>query len=333
MKWELRPPQSGDMIRVDFYGFYHYGIYVSDDEIIQFGNHPSLNAGKEECDIKVLATDAGTFCCGGFLQTAVLDKKEQKARRTAERTVEYARSKIGEGGYSLTDNNCEHFAYLCVFDKAKSTQTEEVKRAIRILPLLNVFVAEIPKNGEVGECYPPERNAEIRCCQSKDAAIEKFYVWKLLRYALSKTFNKNMEDIRFEKTPYGKWKCSYCEFSLSHSDGAVAVAVSWRNVGVDIELKRDMREGIEEKMLSASEIKEFNSVPTIEKNDFLLKKWTQKESVFKTMNKSGFVIKDVVCKNVSTEQVTVGGKEYYLSVASPDLKKLRIFLNIDLYTV
>jgi len=66
MKWDFIQPESGDILRVSFGNFYHYGIYVSDEEVIQFGLSPALNVGLKEADIKVLSSDIDTFLKDGF---------------------------------------------------------------------------------------------------------------------------------------------------------------------------------------------------------------------------------------------------------------------------
>ena len=45
---------------------------------------------------------------------------------SSRETVERARSKIGQKGYSLVNNNCEHFALWCKTGIAMSSQVEEV---------------------------------------------------------------------------------------------------------------------------------------------------------------------------------------------------------------
>ena len=37
MKWQLTQPVAGDMIRVKLGSIYHYGVFVSEEEVIQFG--------------------------------------------------------------------------------------------------------------------------------------------------------------------------------------------------------------------------------------------------------------------------------------------------------
>jgi len=40
MNWTFREVKSGDIIRIQLGPIYHYGIYVSDEEIIQFDRFP-----------------------------------------------------------------------------------------------------------------------------------------------------------------------------------------------------------------------------------------------------------------------------------------------------
>ncbi len=330
MKWEFLQPKRGDIVRVSFGNFYHYGIYVDDTEVIQFGLSPSLNVGLKEADIKVLSSDVETFLNGGFLEVGVLDKKEQKSRLSVEETVTRARARIGEGGYHLLYNNCEHFVNSCVFNKASCSATDDVRKKILAIPVLSVYTACIPTDAKLGNLFPKERDLEVRSCANEEVRKEKYYVWKLLEHALYHTFGKKMEKLVFSKTSNGKWGCDGFEFSLSHSNGAVAVAVSRREVGVDIERKREIMNGISSKMLSKREMEEYNRVLDNEKNDWLLQKWTQKESVFKRTAVKGLAIKDLEIKDVRTLDVKVGGGEYYLSVCSVWCDKIRLFENVDL---
>ena len=330
MKWDFIQPNLGDMIRVSFGNFHHYGIYVSDDEVIQFGLSPALNVGLKEEDIKVLSSNIDTFLNGGFLQVAVLDKKEEKSRLKAEETVKRARARMGEGGYHILYNNCEHFASSCVFNKASCSETDDVRSKILAIPVLSVFTASIPNDGKMDDLIPKERNEEIRSCTNETVKKEKYYVWKLLEYALERTFGKKMKKLVFNKTYCGKWECEGYEFSLSHSSGAVAVAVSRRKVGVDIELKKPLKFNLADKILSSSEYAEFNAVEEQERNDWLLKKWTQKESAFKRFGLPVRSIKDVETKDVKTMEIRVGDSEYYLSVCSEWVDKVRLIENVEL---
>ena len=50
MKWLPGECRPGDMIRVRLGSIYHYGIFVSEDEIVQFGPPP---VGAREPDDKI----------------------------------------------------------------------------------------------------------------------------------------------------------------------------------------------------------------------------------------------------------------------------------------
>ena len=66
MKWLLTEPRYGDMIRVKSGTVYHYGVYVSDDEVIQFGLAPAARPALKDSEVEVLSTDIDTFLSGQF---------------------------------------------------------------------------------------------------------------------------------------------------------------------------------------------------------------------------------------------------------------------------
>ena len=120
MKWMPTDAQSGDMVRIQIGTLFHYGVFVSEDEVIQFGWPPVPEYADRNEDIAVCAVDIDAFSCGRIVEVAVLDRKERKTRIPPEQTVKTARARIGTGGYNMIHNNCEHFAYECVFGEKKS---------------------------------------------------------------------------------------------------------------------------------------------------------------------------------------------------------------------
>ena len=128
MKWAYRECQFGDIIRVKLGSVYHYGIFASEDEVIAFGLPPTAENLKNQQDIKVLATDIDVFSCGNLVEAAQLSLKEKLRRASPEKTIAAARARIGEGGYNLIHNNCEHFVNEIVFGEKISEQEREVRR-------------------------------------------------------------------------------------------------------------------------------------------------------------------------------------------------------------
>ena len=118
MDWTVDSPKRGDIIRTKVSFYYHYGIFVSEAEVIQFGLPDALQ--KNAKDIVVIVSDVDTFLNGGELETAKPTKDEVKKIRPREQIVEIARGRIGEGGYDILHNNCEHFVNECAFGKSTS---------------------------------------------------------------------------------------------------------------------------------------------------------------------------------------------------------------------
>lgn len=131
MKWSPSECKAGDMIRIPIGAFYHIGIFVSENEVIQFGLPPVPENRTDNSNIEVLATDIDTFSCGRIVEVAKLDFKEKLKRFKPQKTVEIARSRIGERGYNIIHNNCEHFAYECVFGVKYCSQEDELRKKWR----------------------------------------------------------------------------------------------------------------------------------------------------------------------------------------------------------
>jgi hypothetical protein len=106
--------QPGDHIYVRRRtGYTHHGIFVSVDEVIHFaGTTGQLKQGAAIC---VCTLD--DFASGGRVQVRVYGN-----RLSADETIERARARVGESGYHLLGNNCEHMACWCVTGRTTSRQ-------------------------------------------------------------------------------------------------------------------------------------------------------------------------------------------------------------------
>ena len=129
MEWTCDSPKMGQIIRTRVSFYYHYGIFVSADEVIQFGL--PTDPGKSADQIKVLVSDIYTFLNGGELETAKPTLAEKKTMRKPEEIIKTARSRIGEGGYDILHHNCEHFVNECAFGKSNSRFLDDVREKLR----------------------------------------------------------------------------------------------------------------------------------------------------------------------------------------------------------
>lgn len=328
MNWTLDEPKFGDIIRVKLGGIYHFGIYASDDEVLQFGLPPT-RLDRDASTVKVLATGIETFLCDKFLEVGVPDKHEKKKIRTPEEIVKTARARLGEGGYHILYNNCEHFVNQCAFGETTCSQVDDIRKMWQNFNLIDVYVKKFPFDADKN-IYPNEREEEIESCNNKDVQTEKFYAWKLLEYALKKSLNKDIKGIKFEKIG-SKWTCDACEFSISHSGDLVAVVISKKPVGIDIELIDDRFKNIpKERVLTNEEIDKFKNADEVKLNEI----WTVKEAVFKKYSGQTFnpTKVNILGEKYSTKKLVYGEKEYFLTLASNDclFAKYHIDENLEL---
>ena len=292
MKWEPTLCKPGDMIRIRIGSVYHYGIFVSDDEVIQFGYPPQPQFKEKNINISVCAVDIDTFSCGQIVETAVPDRKEKKQSFPPKKVIELARASLGKTGYNIIHNNCEHFAYECVFGEKKSTQEEELRKKWRKRSIFDIYISQIPQDITIEDVYPPERAEYISNASLDKVKHERYYVWKLLEYALNRSLGVNMKDIKFKHEKSGKWTANGVNFSLSHSKGFVACAVSNNEVGIDIENEEEFLRKHNDKQIKAMFkrcVSKKEEVPScISAIDFMLM-WTKKESIFKASNSKKFL--------------------------------------------
>ncbi len=222
------------MVRIRLGSVYHYGVFAGEDEVIQFGLPPTAENRAKEGEVKVLATDIDTFACGCIVETAQLDRAEQKRRLPPDETVRRARSRIGEAGYNILHNNCEHFVNECVFGESRCTQEEDVRRRWLSRPICDVYLMTIPEGCSDADIYPEKRRQEIM--KIKDAAARNAAVclWQLLEVAAGHSFHTALRGAGLKRRLGGRWVCDSFSFALTFCHGVAAVAVS--NAPVDLQL-------------------------------------------------------------------------------------------------
>lgn len=129
MTWEAKTPEFGDIIRTKVSFYYHYGIFVDENQVIQFGLPENVSQPADT--IHVLQTDVYRFLNGGELEVGVPEREERKKMRSAREIVEIAIGRMGEGGYDILHNNCEHFVNDCAFGAPHSSFLSDVRLKLR----------------------------------------------------------------------------------------------------------------------------------------------------------------------------------------------------------
>ncbi len=129
MEWKEKEAKCGDIVRVKVSFYYHYGIFTESDTVIQFGLPDNVNRPADE--VKVLESDVYEFLNGGEMQVHEPTRAEKKKMRAPLEIVRLARERIGEGGYDILHNNCEHFVNECAFGEHHSSFVSDVREKLR----------------------------------------------------------------------------------------------------------------------------------------------------------------------------------------------------------
>ena len=330
MIWWQSECKLGDMIRISFGNFYHYGIFVSEEEVIQFGLPPFdglLNRKFE--DIAVCVSDIDTFSGGRVVEVASMEKSDKAKRLPPKKTVQRARERIGEKGYDILHNNCEHFARYCYLGEKRCEVTESVVNTWKNKTICDVYFSVIPNEINYVALQPKAREEEVSSVTDEATKRAKYWAWKTLEYALFRSFGYKIQNLDIVKMKNGKWTGKNCFFSISHSGNAVAVIVSNKETGIDIEENEAFfRKLSDEKMFAEFLKKVLAKKETPPKDKMgLLELWTKKESLFKAGNKGSFIPRKIstVGQEVCTLYTDYEGNRYTVSVAVKDKASVRFY--------
>ncbi|MBR1807057.1 MAG: lecithin retinol acyltransferase family protein [Selenomonadaceae bacterium] len=162
--WHYGRPERGDHIRVNrMGGFYsHHGIFISPDEVIHF----SREDGASLSQVYVMKTDLKTFLAGGTLEVARYDDDEVYP---VDDVVEYARSCVGESGYNLLFDNCEHIAAESKIGEHRSRQVERASTVAKFV-LFGSSKKRPPAKSDQVKLAEIERAAQIEYLQVQTQA-------------------------------------------------------------------------------------------------------------------------------------------------------------------
>lgn len=137
---------SGDIVYVKRKGYRHFGIYAGNEQVIHYHKekNPLLCDGIiTETTLAEFMSDSDTlYVLNGIGPGANPQLFDWIVKRvfgdeltpfTPQETIARARSKLGEQGYSLLLNNCEHFAFWCKTGVAQSSQVDDILSCFLLL--------------------------------------------------------------------------------------------------------------------------------------------------------------------------------------------------------
>ena len=200
--------------------------------------------------------------------------------------------------------------------------------------MIDVYVARLPSVEPNTPLSCVERQSDIDKVSNEVARREKYYAWRLLEYAIENSLGADASRLSFTKGKNRRWFCSEVEFSLSHSHGALAVAVSKdQAVGVDVE-RVSVRDAarMAEYMLTSLEKEQYESLDDSCREEWLIRRWCEKEAIFKSWNEEIFPPKKIETAELFCTSITIdiADEKYALAVAAEHSDEIRFFKDIKL---
>ncbi len=111
-----------------------------------------------------------------------------------------------------------------------------------------------------------------------------------LRRELAAALGQAPDQVRLRIDDHGKpgLADAAVQFNISHSEDLAVLAIDAdRAVGIDVEGRRDVHDGVARKILSSEEYRAWSDGAPETRNDRLLRAWTRKEAALKALG-SGF---------------------------------------------
>lgn len=142
----------------------------------------------------------------------------------------------------------------------------------------------------------------------------------LLNDVLENTWFKDTNQIEYYYNENGKpyIKGSNIYFSLSHSNGIVALTISKEEIGLDIELIKDVKDNLARRIMNDEEYMIYQNLDKQNKKVYFFEVWTSKEAYIKklgtkiTLNPSNIMIdEDILLKHTN-----ISGNEYMIAVTN-----------------
>lgn len=326
MQWKKRENDEtvcrGSIVKIRVKGVFHYGVYVGNETVVQFGSADMLPC-PDPASVCVSACSLAEFCGERTLFVGIVTPDDPPPL-APETVCIRALSRIGERGYDFVRNNCEHFVCECVFDRPIAPETERFSALFERMPNVTVCLAKIPfkkNDSDSSGIFPTERRREIEAQKNPHVRCQKYFSWRLLEYTAFSSYGIRLRDAKIRKEASGKWVADGFCFSLSHSGTLVAAAVSNRPVGIDVEgfCPERFSEKLARHILTDREKTERDTLFPARQPLFTACAWTGKESTFKRIGEETGTFRPnriEAFDNTSFYSIRADDSPYILSVSA-----------------
>ena len=193
--------------------------------------------------------------------------------------------------------------------------------------MIDVYLAALPKQESNITLSCAERQREIDGVSNERVRREKYYVWRLLEYAIKNSLGADASRLCFTKGNNGRWSSEGFEFSLSHSGDALSVAISKSPVGVDVErIRVKNADRMASYSLTQVEQAEYSSLYEAQREEWLMRRWCAKEAIFKHQNKDAYIPSKIETAEFFSyiTDIEIENEKYIIAVAAEKRDEIRM---------
>ncbi len=122
--------QIADHLFVDCGAYSHHGIYIGEGRVVNFDSTAARKVlgTVNGAPPKIVEVSMDEFSGGSEIHVRAYE--ESSLCFDSTEAVARAKSKLGERGYDLALNNCEHFAVWCKTGESSSTQVDSACKVV-----------------------------------------------------------------------------------------------------------------------------------------------------------------------------------------------------------
>lgn len=189
-----------------------------------------------------------------------------------------------------------------------------------------VYVAKIPA-GESPGILSTDRQKEIDRASLMSVKQQKYWSWVLLERAVFDAVKMTAEEAGVRRGSHGGLTSDRLFLSISHTCSFVAVAVSEKAIGVDIEeFGTHNVDKLASRYFVGGEIPVWLRGCKTDPEEAFLRLWCAKEAAFKSLSESVFAPGklDSTLYKTRCERIAIGATELILALASLECDEARI---------
>lgn len=193
--------------------------------------------------------------------------------------------------------------------------------------MINIYIVDSKKINITDDFYnhlPSRKLKKVQASTNELFIKEQLISQRLLNDILESDCGLDLATIEYVYNEQGKpyLKDLDLYFSVSHSNGVIAVGVNEAEFGIDLELVKAVPSKVITKVLTPKELNIYSTLNEKAKSEYFFKIWTKKEAIVKKQGTSIVFNANKIetDENIYTTSFKLGHEQYILSSTITDVK-------------